>query len=94
MVVLADSLFPSPEGDTVCHRYNNGCWRICNCESSRQEPEEAYARALLQLAQYYQSSPEQLSEEELRQYFLYLVNEKKIARPTATPPRPTTGTSA
>ncbi|MBA3255483.1 MAG: phage integrase N-terminal SAM-like domain-containing protein [Pyrinomonadaceae bacterium] len=29
-------------------------------------------------------SPEQLGDEELRQYFLYLANEKKIARPTAT----------
>ena len=46
--------------------------------------QEAYARAVWQLAQYYHRSPEQLSEEELRQYFLYLTNEKKIARPTAT----------
>jgi integrase/recombinase XerD len=46
--------------------------------------QEAYARAVWQLAQHYQRRPEQLSEEELRQYFLYLTNEKKIARPTAT----------
>jgi site-specific recombinase XerD len=45
---------------------------------------EAYARAVWQLAQYYHRSPDQLSEEELRQYFLYLTNEKQIARPTAT----------
>jgi hypothetical protein len=31
---------------------------------------EAYARAVWQLAQYYHRSPDQLSEEELRQYFL------------------------
>jgi len=37
-----------------------------------------------QLAQHYHRSPEQLSDEELRQYFLYLTSEKKIARPTAT----------
>jgi len=46
--------------------------------------QEAYARAVWQLAQYYHRSPEQLSDEELRQYFLYLTNEKKLARPTAT----------
>jgi len=46
--------------------------------------QEAYARAVWQLARYYHRSPDQLSEEELRQYFLYLTNEKKLARPTAT----------
>ena len=44
--------------------------------------QEAYARAVWQLAQHYRRRPDQLSEEELRQYFLYLTNEKKIARPT------------
>ena len=46
--------------------------------------QEAYARAVWQLAQYYRRRPEQLSDAELRQYFLYLTNEKKLARPTAT----------
>ena len=46
--------------------------------------QEAYARAVWQLAQHYHRSPAQLSDEDLRQYFLYLANEKKIARPTAT----------
>ena len=46
--------------------------------------QEAYARAVWQLAQYYHRRPDQLSDEDLRQYFLYLTNEKKIARPTAT----------
>ncbi|MDQ3666130.1 MAG: phage integrase N-terminal SAM-like domain-containing protein [Acidobacteriota bacterium] len=45
---------------------------------------EAYARAVWQLAQHYHRSPDRLGDEELRQYFLYLANEKKIARPTAT----------
>jgi hypothetical protein len=43
--------------------------------------QEAYARAVWQLAQHYYRSPEQLCDEELRQYFLYLTNEKKIVRP-------------
>jgi site-specific recombinase XerD len=46
--------------------------------------QEAYARAVWQLAQYYHRRPDQLNEEELRQYFLYLTNEKQLARPTAT----------
>jgi integrase/recombinase XerD len=46
--------------------------------------QEAYARAVWQLAQHYHRRPDQLSDEDLRQYFLYLTNEKKIARPTAT----------
>jgi site-specific recombinase XerD len=36
------------------------------------------------LAEHYRRSPDQLTEEELRQYFLYLANEKKVARATAT----------
>jgi site-specific recombinase XerD len=46
--------------------------------------QEAYARAVWQLAAYYHRRPDQLTDEELRQYFLYLTNEKKLARPTAT----------
>jgi site-specific recombinase XerD len=36
------------------------------------------------LAEHYRRSPDQLTEEELRQYFLYSANEKKVARATAT----------
>src|SRR5512147_2702609 len=46
--------------------------------------QEAYTRAVWQLAQYYHRSPDQLGDEELRQYFLYLTNVKKQARPTTT----------
>ena len=46
--------------------------------------QEAYTRAVSQLAQHYHRSPAQLSDEDLRQYFLYLANEKKLARPTTT----------
>jgi hypothetical protein len=35
-------------------------------------------------AGHYHKSPDQLSEEDLRLYFLYLANEKKVARGTAT----------
>lgn len=46
--------------------------------------QEAYALAVRQLAVYYGKSPDQISEEELRDYFLYLKNEKKVSRSTCT----------
>jgi site-specific recombinase XerD len=46
--------------------------------------QECYVAAVRQLAGHYHRSPDQLTEEELRQYFLYLANEKKVARATAT----------
>ena len=46
--------------------------------------QEAYSRAVSQLAQHFHRSPDQLNDEQLRQYFLYLTNEKKLARPTTT----------
>ncbi len=42
--------------------------------------QEAYTRAVSQLAQHFHRSPDQLRDAELRQYFLYLTNEKKLAR--------------
>jgi integrase/recombinase XerD len=46
--------------------------------------QEAYVRAMKQLAQYYNRSPEEISQEELRQYFLYLKNDKGVSRSTMT----------
>jgi len=46
--------------------------------------QEAYARAVGQLANHYHRSPDKLTEEELRHYFLYLANEKKWARASTT----------
>ena len=42
----------------------------------------AYLRAVSGLAEYYGKSPEQIEEGELRQYLLYLKNEKKVAAST------------
>ena len=47
-----------------------------------KKTQEAYQRAVQQLAEYYNRSPEQVSEEELRQYLLYLRQEKKASRST------------
>jgi integrase/recombinase XerD len=43
-----------------------------------------YAHAVKQLAKHFHRSPDQLSEQDLRQYFLYLTNEKKVSRSTST----------
>jgi len=46
--------------------------------------QENYVRAVRDLANYYNKSPDQISDEELRLYFLYLKDEKKWARSTCT----------
>jgi site-specific recombinase XerD len=46
--------------------------------------QECYVAAVRQLAEHFHTSPDRLTEEQLRQYFLYLANEKKVARATAT----------
>jgi site-specific recombinase XerD len=46
--------------------------------------QEAYLRAVRQLAAYYDQPPDQISEEQLRQYFLYLKNEKQASRSGCT----------
>lgn len=46
--------------------------------------QEAYLRTVRQLAEYIKKSPEKLTEEDLRQYFLYLKNEKQVSRSTCT----------
>lgn len=49
-----------------------------------ERTQEAYVRAVRQLAQHYHKSPDLVTEEELRQYFLYIKNVKKYARATTT----------
>jgi integrase/recombinase XerD len=44
--------------------------------------QQCYLEAVKHLAQYYRRAPDQLSEEELRQYFLFLLNEKNVAEST------------
>jgi site-specific recombinase XerD len=46
--------------------------------------QDAYLRAVRQLAEHYNKSPDQVSEEELRDYFLYLKNEKNASRSACT----------
>jgi site-specific recombinase XerD len=46
--------------------------------------QECYVAAVRQLAEHFHTRPDRLTEEDLRRYFLYLANEKKVARATAT----------
>ena len=44
--------------------------------------QEAYINAVFQLSKRLKKSPDQVNEEELREYFLYLKNEKQVAEST------------
>jgi integrase/recombinase XerD len=44
--------------------------------------QEAYVNAVLQLSRRFKKSPDSIAEEELREYFLYLKNEKQVADST------------
>src|SRR3989442_3539077 len=46
--------------------------------------QSCYVGAVCGLAKHYHKSPDLISEEELRRYFLFLTLEKKVARATAT----------
>lgn len=46
--------------------------------------QQLYADAVGTLAKHFHRSPDQLSEQDLRQYFLYLTNQKKVSRSTTT----------
>ena len=47
-----------------------------------ERTQRSYVGAVRQLAEYYGKSPDQINEEQLRQYFVYLKQEKRCARST------------
>src|SRR3989442_5218238 len=49
-----------------------------------ERTQEAYVRAVRQLSEHYHKSPDLITEEELRQYFLHLKNIKHYSRNTMT----------
>jgi site-specific recombinase XerD len=49
-----------------------------------ERTQQAYVRAVRQLADHYHKSPDLISEEELRQYFLHIKNVKKYSRASST----------
>jgi hypothetical protein len=44
--------------------------------------QQCYLEAVKHLAQHYRRPPDQISEGEIRQYFLYLINGKQVAEST------------
>lgn len=46
--------------------------------------QRSFLDAVRKLAKHYMRSPDQLSEEEIRQFFLYLINRRKAAKSTVT----------
>jgi len=49
-----------------------------------QTTQKSYIDAVYRLAKHYKQSPDLLSEEEVRSFFLHLINERKSARSTIT----------
>ena len=49
-----------------------------------ERTQEMYVRAVRQLAEHYHKTPERITEEELRAYFLYLKNVKHYSRSAST----------
>jgi integrase/recombinase XerD len=49
-----------------------------------ERTQEAYVGAVRQLAQHYHKSPDLITEEELRQYFLFIKNVKNYSRSSST----------
>jgi site-specific recombinase XerD len=49
-----------------------------------ERTQDTYLRTVRQLAEHYGRSPDQITEEELRQYFLYLENDKQVSPSTFT----------
>ena len=61
--------------------------RMIECLQLRglsERTQESYVRAVRQLAEHYHKSPDLITEEELRQYFLHLKNVKRYSRNTMT----------
>lgn len=61
--------------------------RMIECLQLRglsERTQESYVQAVRQLAEHYRKSPDSITEEELRQYFLYLKNVRKYAGSSLT----------
>lgn len=61
--------------------------RMIECLQLRglaERTQDSYVRAVRQLAEHYHKSPDQITEAELRQYFLFIKNVKHYSRNTMT----------
>src|SRR5262252_7181452 len=46
--------------------------------------QDHYVRVVAELARHFHRSPDELNDQDLRQYFLYLTNERKLSRSATT----------
>ncbi len=61
--------------------------RMIECLQLRglsERTQETYTSAVRQLAEHYHKAPDLITEEELRQYFLHIINVKRYSRNTTT----------
>jgi integrase/recombinase XerD len=72
------------KGDIAMTRLRQRMLEDMQLRSLSDHTQRAYITAVRQLAEHYNKSPDQICEEELRQYFLYLKNEKQVSRNTCT----------
>ena len=49
-----------------------------------ERTQESYVRAIRKLSEHYDRAPDKISEEDLREYFLYRMNVQKWSRVTST----------
>ena len=49
-----------------------------------EKTQESYQRDVRQLAEHYHKTPDEISEDELRQYFLYLKNVRRVSHSSCT----------
>lgn len=56
---------------------------MCLCNFSPRT-QDSYTRSVKLLTRYYMKSPDLITEEEIRAYFVHLTCERKLARPTIT----------
>jgi integrase/recombinase XerD len=59
-------------------------WEDMRLRGLSEETQKRYVGAVRRLALYHDKSPADISDEELRQYFLYLKDERQLSRSTCT----------
>ena len=86
---LAESIYTSPITNLKTGGFTMTELRKRMIESLQlrgysKRTQECYVRAVRQLAQHYNKPPDLISEQELRDYFLFIINVKNWSRPSTT----------
>src|SRR3712207_2048826 len=84
MTVLPVGARSPPTGGTVMTPLRQRMIEDMQLRGLSPATQRSYLQAVQYFAQHFGTSPDQLTEEHLRQYFLYLRNDKRVARSTST----------